>query len=118
MRQSLIPSCTRPEGRGRLRDGLAIAALVISSGFIALTGLPGRSDARSQELAAVFPPWTSSAEAAASSLAAGMRVLRSGALPFVMIVAASDQEAVRPAGALLLLRLEGLAGCLSGGDAS
>lgn len=118
MRQSLIPSRTRSEGRSRLRDGLAIAALITSSGLIALTGLPGRSDARSQELAAVFPPWTSSSEAAASSLAAGMRVLRSGALPFVMIVAAGEDEAVRPAGALLLLRLEGLAGCLSGGGAA
>lgn len=118
MRQSPIPSRTRTEGRGGLRDALAIAALIISSGLIALTGLPGRSDARGQELAAVFPPWTGSADAAASSLAAGMRVLRSGTLPFVMIVAASEQEAVRPEGALLLLRLEGLAGCLSGGNAS
>jgi hypothetical protein len=118
MRQNPIPSCTRSEGRGRLRDGLVIAALIISSGLIAMTGLPGRSDTPSQELAAVFPPWTSSSEAAARSLAAGMRVLRSGALPFVMIVAASEQEAVRPDGALLLLRLEGLAGCLSGGGAA
>lgn len=115
MRQSLTPSSTRPEGRGRLRDGLAIAALIVASGLVALTGLPGRDDAQSQELTAVFPPWTSSAEAMASSLAAGMRVLRPGALPFVMIVA-SEPDAVRPPGALLLLRLEGLAGCLLGGE--
>lgn len=117
MRQSLSPSASRPGARGRLRDGLAIAALAAFSGLAALTGLPGPEASRRQELAAVFPPWTGSAEAMASSLAAGMRVLRTGALPFVMIVA-SEPDAVRPAGALLLLRLDGLAGCLAGGGSA
>lgn len=61
----------------------------------------------------MFAPWMSGEEAMARSLAAGMRVLRGGALPFVVIVA-RNEEAERPAGALLMLRLDGLAGCLSG----
>uniref|UniRef100_UPI002FCBCA4E hypothetical protein n=1 Tax=Bosea sp. (in: a-proteobacteria) TaxID=1871050 RepID=UPI002FCBCA4E len=87
MRQSLSPSTSRSGGRWRLRDGCAVAALIALSGLAALTGLPAADASRRQELAAVFPPWTSSAEAMASSFAAGMRVLRTGSLPFVMIVA-------------------------------
>lgn len=85
------------------------------SGFAALASLPGASASQRQPLAAVFAPWTSGEEAVARSLAAGARILRAGAAPFVVVLAPEPGAAMpvaRPAGALLLLRLDGLAGCI------
>lgn len=96
------------------RDILLIGAMAIGSGFAALASLPGADTAQPQPLAAIFPPWISSDEATARSLAAGARILRHGAAPFVVVLAPSDAAApaARPVGALLMVRLDGLAGCL------
>jgi hypothetical protein len=103
-------------GRVRtLRDISLISAMAVCSGFAALASLPGASASQPQPVAAVFAPWTSGEEAMARSLAAGARVLRLGAAPFVVVLAPEPDAAMpvaRPAGALLLLRLDGLAGCL------
>ncbi|MGO4175109.1 hypothetical protein [Bosea sp. TAF32] len=65
--------------------------------------------------AIVFPPWVSAAEAISLSLATGHRVLRSGRLPSIVVVAPTapaDVAAALPPGAWFSLVLTGLAGCL------
>lgn len=92
------------------RDIGTIAGLALCSGFLALASLPGPAAAPSAPLAAIFPPWISGGEAVARSLATGARIMRHGAVPFVVVLA--PETAARPAGALLMLRLDGLAGCI------
>lgn len=109
---SSIATSTAPRSR-RLRQwcdiGL-IGGLAICSGAIVLASLPGPVVGPPVPLAAIFPPWVSGEEAVARSLAAGGRILRQGAVPFVVVLA--PEAADRPAGALLMLRLDGLAGCI------
>ena len=92
------------------RDIGMIAGLALGSGFLALASLPGHVAGPSSPLAAIFPPWISGDDAVARSLATGARILRQGAVPFVVVLA--PETAARPAGALLMLRLDGLAGCI------
>lgn len=92
------------------RDIGLIAGLALCSGFLALASLPGPVAGRPAPLAAVFPPWVVGEEAVARSLATGARVLRQGTVPFVVVLA--PETTARPVGALLMLRLDGLAGCI------
>ncbi|WP_187640274.1 hypothetical protein [Bosea sp. F3-2] len=64
--------------------------------------------------AIVFPPWVGAAEAISLSLATGHRVLRSGRLPSIVVVAPAIPENAPPLppGAWFFLVLTGLAGCL------
>lgn len=86
-----------------------IVGLAFSSGLMALASLPGPAAGSAAPLAAIFPPWISSEDAMARSLATGARILRQGSVPFVIVLA--PETAARPTGALLMLRLDGLAGC-------
>lgn len=64
-------------------------------------------------VAILYPPWTSGQDALAQSLQAGYRVLRPGRAAYVIIVAPPTERIVeRPRGALMLVSLAGLAGCL------
>ena len=65
-------------------------------------------------MAIVFPPWVSAGEAITRSLSAGYPVLRSGRASFVVIAGPLDGDALagKPEGAMLMLALNGLAGCL------
>lgn len=94
----------------RWRDVGLIAGLAVCSGLLALASLPGRVPGASPPLAAIFPPWVSGEEALARSLATGARILRQGTVPFIVVLAPETAE--RPSGALLMLRLDGLAGCV------
>jgi hypothetical protein len=62
-------------------------------------------------VAAVFPPWWNARSAFVAAGAAGP-VVRFGALPFIVIVAATDRARLRAAGALLLLDPRALGGCV------
>lgn len=97
------------------RDIGLIAGLALCSGLLALASLPGPAAGPSAPLAAIFPPWMSGDEAVARSLATGARIVRQGSVPFVVVLA--SETAVRPAGALLMLRLDGLAGCIISSEA-
>lgn len=96
------------------RECVALCILAAASLVVALASLPGASSIRSTPAAIVFPPWISGQEAVARSIAAGHLVLRSGRSAFIVIVAADAQGAPahRPDGAVLVLTLAGLAGCL------
>ena len=96
------------------RDIGLIAGLALCSGLAALGSLPGPVGGTAAPLAVIFPPWVSAEEAVARSLATGARLLRQGAVPFVVVLApeAAAVPAARPAGAMLMLRLDGLAGCI------
>lgn len=95
----------------RARAALALACL--ASIVLPLLALPGASLAQPAPLAVVFPPWVSGDEAIARSLSAGHRVLRSGRSASIVIVAPADAAAPeRPIGAIMVLALAGLAGCL------
>ena len=90
----------------------ALGFMFVASIVVALAALPGTSPALRTPVAIVFPPWISGAEAVARSIAAGHLVLRSGRSAFVVIAATAGAEAGRPQGAVLVLALSGLAGCL------
>ncbi|MGO4405847.1 hypothetical protein AB4Z10_16480 [Bosea sp. RAF48] len=79
-----------------------------------MASLPRAQDG-SVPAAIVFPPWVGAAEAISLSLATGHRVLRSGRLPSIVVVAPegpAHAAAALPQGAWFSLVLTGLAGCL------
>lgn len=90
---------------------VGLVCLLLSFGAIA--SLPRARDG-SVPVAIVFAPWTDGAEAVALSFAAGHRVLRSGRLSAIVIVAPTltGQAPSLPKGAWFSLVLAGLAGCL------
>ncbi len=93
--------------------GLLVGSICLLVSFGALASLPRPSDG-TVPVAIVFPPWTDGAEAVALSFAAGHRVLRSGRLGSVVVVAPTPggQAPSLPKGAWFSLVLAGLAGCL------
>ena len=111
-----------PARRGLLPggDGIALSLIALASLLVGLMAAAGGGEAvRAAPTAIVFSPWTSAEQAFDRSLAAGHRVVRSGPLDFVVIVAPRDEgeaPAQRPAGALLLATLAGLAGCFDLAD--
>jgi hypothetical protein len=113
----LIEAPPEPRRGTMLRDGLVVAVALATVSLAAVFSLPGGASVPSQPRAIVFSPWTAGHDAMARSLAAGHRVLRAGISPFIVIVApAGAAEAPpRPRGALLMLTLQGLAGCLDAG---
>lgn len=92
-RPTMLPDALTAAGgdRGILRSGLhglivALSLLMVSAA--ALVCLPqARSEVRAEPIAILFPPWIARAEAVARSFAAGHRVLRSGRLPAIVVVA-------------------------------
>lgn len=100
----------------RALSGCEIAALCVLSlvsVLVALLALPGVSSGQQQPVAIVFPPWVSADDAITRSLSAGYPVLRSGRSSFVVIAAPLEMaSAARPQGAVMVLALAGLAGCL------
>jgi hypothetical protein len=97
------------------RERAALCFLFLASVLAALLALPGVSPGQQQPVAIVFPPWVSADDAISRSLSAGYPVLRSGRSSFVVIAApveAASASAVRPQGAIMVLALAGLAGCL------
>ncbi len=95
-------------------ERVALCLLFLASIVVAVAALPGASPAQRAPVAIVFPPWITGDEAMARSIDAGHLVLRSGRSAFIVIVAADAQAAPahRPQGAILVLALAGLAGCL------
>lgn len=107
-----------PAGQGRgvmLRDALIVGIALVTVSLAAVLSLPRGADEAAPSRAIVFSPWTSERDALAMTLAAGHRVLRSGVARFIVITAPSADpgiEQAKPEGALLMLALSGLAGCL------
>lgn len=114
MPQVVMPTASRTQLLRQWRDISLIAGFALCSGFAALASLPGAVAGPPAPLAAIFPPWISGDEAVARTLATGARILRQGAVPFVVVLAPEIAEApaARPSGAILMLRLDGLAGCI------
>jgi len=110
--RTVIPIC-RDQALSA-RERAAVCILFVASIFVAVAALPGASSGRRTPAAIVFPPWISGDEAVGRSIAAGHLVLRSGRSGFIVIVATDGQAAPthRPDGAVLVLALAGLAGCL------
>ncbi|CAN7316648.1 hypothetical protein LJR090_002364 [Bosea sp. LjRoot90] len=114
-----IPTNVRSRQLRQWRDIGLIAGLALCSGLVTLASLPGPIAGPAVPLAVIFPPWVSGEEAVARSLATGARLLRQGAMPFVVVLApeAGIVPAARPVGAMLMLRLDGLAGCIISSEA-
>lgn len=93
--------------------GLVVGLVCLLVSFGAFASLPRATDG-TEPVAIVFPPWTDGAEAVAASFIAGHRVLRSGRLSSVVVVAPTPngQAPSLPKGAWFSLVLAGLAGCL------
>ncbi len=107
------PCSPREAMSGRERAG--VGAVSVVSLLAALLALPGQASAGREPLVIVFPPWVSGDEAVTRSLSAGYSLLRRGRTPFVVIAAPSDPGQPRsamPRGALILLTLSGISGCL------
>lgn len=91
--------------------------LALAGAAAALASLPHAATG-DEPVAIVFPFWTGRAEAVARSFAAGERVLRTGRLSSVVVVAPRPGAAAAlPQGAWMSLKLVGLAGCLDGAAA-
>lgn len=94
----------------------ALCFMFMASVVVTLVALPGPSSSQRTPVAIVYPPWTTGAEAVARSIAAGHLVLRSGRSAFIVIAAATAEgegaPTHRPQGAILVLALARLAGCL------
>lgn len=106
------PDAARVE-RLSFGGGLLVGLVCLIVSFGALASL-GRATDGAEPVAIVFPPWLDGAEAVALSFAAGHRVLRSGRLSSIVVVAPtlSGQAPSLPRGAWFSLVLAGLAGCL------
>lgn len=95
------------------RDRLALLCVALASPLAIAVALPQAGPGTQVPVAVIYPPWTQARDALALTLAAGHRVLRQGRAANVVVIAPSDEGmANRPSGALLLVALTGLAGCL------
>lgn len=88
----------------------------LASPLVALAALPGaQTQIGGTPAVIVFAPWVTAEDAASRTLSAGHRVLRSGRFVSIVIAAPAPGQALsaaRPQGAILLVALGGLAGCL------
>jgi hypothetical protein len=113
---SLIGASANSGRVAALRDGCIVALTLMAVSLAAVLSLPQALIGAAVPQAIIFPPWMPQQDAMARTLAAGHRVLRAGISPFIVIAAAAEAEAgaetARPRGALLMLALDGLAGCL------
>src|SRR5271155_3866907 len=94
--------------RTRLAACLSVLAVALPPPIVALWVL--FAPPADGPVAAVFPPWWSDVHAIASASLAGA-VMRLGAAPFVVIVAAGDRVSLRRHGAWLLLDPRAAGGC-------
>lgn len=91
-----------------------VAGLCLAVSLGALASLPRGQDGTTP-VAIVFPPWIDASEAVARSFTAGHRVLRSGRLDAIVVVAPAmpgTETSPLPERAWFSLVLAGLAGCL------
>jgi len=95
------------------RERAALALLFLIGIVVPLFALPGAASGPPQPVAIVFGPWVSASDAIARSLSAGYPVLRSGRSAFIVVAAPVEPaSSMRPEGAIMVLTLSGLAGCL------
>jgi hypothetical protein len=86
--------------------GLLLVALLPLCVVLASQSMPSVGG----PVAAVFPPWWDGKAAFVAAGSAG-RIVRLGALPFIVIVTAAERRRLRTAGAWLLLDPRVLGGC-------
>lgn len=117
MSSAVAPSDFKPlqasEPGGFAQFAIVAAAILAMSSALAVV-LVGAGDPRKPR-AVLFSPWTAREQALAATLRAGHRPLRSGLAAHIVIVAppAGGEPAFAwPAGAWLMLNLDGLFGCL------
>jgi hypothetical protein len=68
-----------------------------------------------EQVALVYPPWTSGFEALSRAAASGARLVRTGRYPFIVIADAPSAEEIRQlaeSGAMATLGAAGLGGCI------
>lgn len=107
------PDASRQD-RLSLGGGLLVVCVCLLVSFAALASLSHASGGDAP-VAIVFPPWIAGSEAVALSFAAGHRVLRSGRLSAIVVVApaaSGDKAPSLPGRAWFAMALTGLAGCL------
>jgi hypothetical protein len=88
--------------------------LLVSSVVIAALSMQARSGA--DTVAAIFPPWWSAQQAMLATAAAGASVVRTGAIPAIMIVQPAQNGGLaklRAAGAWFALDPQAVAACFS-----
>lgn len=105
------PSAEPTDRKSRAAASALVLGLALLVGAGALASLPPAGG--DEPVAILFPFWIGRAEAVARSFEAGERVLRTGRLSSIVVVAPQRPGATSwPRGAWLSLRLAGLAGCL------
>ena len=100
-------------GRGAARHSGSfsiVLILALLSSLSAVASLPSRNG--EEPRAIVFAPWIGREAAVSRSFEAGYRVLRTGRLDTIVVVASPAAEAPLPRGGWFVLALGGLAGCL------
>lgn len=108
----MISSRTSPADRAAwLKAGALLAASAVGIAALASQVHPG-----AEAVAVIFPPWWDARQAIVATAAAGALVIRTGAIPAIMIVqpARDDgMERLRDAGAWLALDPRAVAACFS-----
>jgi len=88
------------------------ALLLASSAAIAAISLQARPDA--EAVAAIFPPWWTTQQTMSAAVTAGASVVRTGAIPMILIVQPAHKNGVtrlRAAGAWFTLDPQAVAAC-------
>jgi hypothetical protein len=93
------------------------AGLLLLASWLALVTMSVVPRADAQAVAAIFPPWWSGERAFGAAVASGAAILRTGALPTILVLRpadAGDLAALREAGAWIVGNSWPLGGCLTG----
>ncbi|MGE3987373.1 hypothetical protein [Pseudorhodoplanes sp.] len=106
---------------GRWLDGAMIALLLAASLVLPVgTSLSARGSEGSRVVAVLFAPWVDAAGAMQRVADAGARIVRFGALPFIVVAEAGDAEfsdRIAARGAWMTLDPRVIAACLPRADA-
>ncbi|MFN3671343.1 MAG: hypothetical protein ACK4VM_05475 [Bosea sp. (in: a-proteobacteria)] len=94
-------------------ERLAVISACLLITLAAIATYPG-APAKAAPLALVFAPWLDRQTVVERGIAAGYRVLRTGTLDTILVVAAPEAAPAPPLpdGAWFALAIDGLAGCL------
>ena len=106
---------SRTTSPARLWPAAANATLLLVASTLAFAGLSlAPPQAPGAPVAVVFPPWWGATRSFLAASAAGVAVIRAGAIPAILVVRLDDAASrarLRSAGAVFFLDPQALGGC-------
>lgn len=92
------------------------AGALLAAGAVGVAALAGQVRPGAEAVAVIFPPWWDATQAIVATAAAGASIVRTGAIPAIMIVQPADGDGLarlQKAGAWLALDPRAVAACFS-----